>query len=110
MDSISATVGNRSIPVEDLKQIKCPICGCTMDIIALEEEPSSKSTNIRAVDSHVDDIGIRHTRFFGEDSVSTPRKIHFSCPENCVERMILNVSITNVGFYRELTELQTHGL
>lgn len=105
---IAGKVGQQEIPVEDFNQVKCPFCGSNLILHAFDmsDEQVSRSLSVNCTDAWSDDIGQNHVRHFGRTRVDSTQKDHLTCPNKCIENMIVPVTNTTYGMYRELTEIE----
>lgn len=106
LETISGTVcGNFETEI-DLTKVKCPICGEYLIPSGMEYGEDEKENLIMTEDRYRDDFGTPHCRMFGRTKYADNQKIHMSCPNNCVERLTLNIKNVTLGTYREFTEYQ----
>lgn len=98
-------VGDAEIKIDDFNQVKCPFCGRELRVSGIECPVSDHTnTTIIHVDSHVDGIGRRHTRYFGRSDREIESQIRMQCPSNCIRDMLVNIKNVVIGQYRHLTE------
>lgn len=104
LENISGTVcGNFETEI-DFAKVKCPICGEYLIPSGMESGEHEIEDMIMTEQHYRDDFGIPHQRIYGRTKYANHQKLHMSCPNNCVEKLTLNIKNVTLGAYREFTE------
>ena len=100
------TCGNLEIPIKNINEIKCPICGEFMELCGVDMCCGDGETYkmVMHEQSYCDDYGTPHCRIFGRDKREEQRKIFMRCTNGCVEEMKFNIKDVTLGYYREFNE------